>query len=138
MSVGPTGTTDRTQFATVTITDRPGRSQRSSYRSAFLGPAAHRACREVRATCSLRTLVVVEDGAHLVGVPTVGVVVGKGDRGGFPVSARLDAVDRVDQEVLFVERVGAGGVAVLVDRGLEVAHCWHLPGVHGVPEVGQV
>jgi hypothetical protein len=86
----------------------------------------------------LWALAVVDDGAHLVVVPAVAVVVGDDDGGVLPVVRGLQPVHGVHDEVLLVQRVGLGRVRVLVDSGLEVADGGHLPGVHRAPEVGQV
>ena len=49
-------------------------------------------------------------------VPAVGVVVGDDDRGVLPIGQLLQGVDRLDEELLLVERVGVAGVTVLVGR----------------------
>ena len=59
--------------------------------------------------------------ARGVVVPAVGVVVGDDDGRGGPGRGLLQGVDLVDEEALLVERVGVGGVAVLVARGLAEA-----------------
>jgi hypothetical protein len=56
-------------------------------------------------------------------VPAVGVVIGDDDRRARPVRGLLQRVDLVDDELLLVDRVGVGGVAVLVAGRLEEADC---------------
>src|SRR6201996_2163283 len=88
-----------------------------------------------------RVVGPVDDRRHGAVVPAVRVVVGDDDRGRRPVLGLLDRVDRVDQEVLLVGRVGVAGVAVLVGGGLEVAHRGQLGAagaVEGVTEVRHV
>ena len=57
---------------------------------------------------------------HVV-VPAVRVVVGDDDRGARPGRQLLERVDLVDDEVLLVDRVGVGRVAVLVAGRLQEA-----------------
>src|SRR5918911_3696482 len=71
-------------------------------------------------------------------VPAAGVVLGDDDGCILPARKLLEAVDRIDQEVLLVERVGVACVPVLIGRGLEEANLGQMPGVCGSPEVREV
>ena len=53
----------------------------------------------------------VYDGAELMVIPAVRVVVGHDDRSRVPKLRLLDEVDRVDQELLLVQWIGFSGVA---------------------------
>ena len=98
-------------------------------------PSATGACADRRVSGGVRA---VDDRRHLVVIPAVGVVVGDDDRRGLPVLRLLDLVDRVDDEVLLVERVGVAGVGVLVLGRLEVAHRRHVAVLERGVEVRQV
>jgi hypothetical protein len=47
-------------------------------------------------------------------------------------------VDRLDEELLFVQRIGVGGVPVLIGRCFEVTDRGQVPGVGGGPKATQV
>ena len=65
---------------------------------------------------------VVDDRAHLMVVPTIGIIVHNHDHSAFPLRPLLEEVDRADDEVLFVKRIRVAGMAVLVGRSLEEAY----------------
>src|SRR5208282_2393752 len=52
---------------------------------------------------------LIDDGVHLVVVPSVGIVVGDDDRGVVPVLAALDGVHNLDQPGLLVQGIGISG-----------------------------
>jgi len=68
-------------------------------------------------------------------VPAVGIVIGDNDRRAPPLREVLQAVDCVDQENLFVLRVGDLRVALLLPRGLQEAHRRQVTRVRRAPEV---
>jgi hypothetical protein len=72
--------------------------------------------------------------ADLMVIPTIGVVVGDEDRRVVPVLRVLDRVDLFDEEFLFVEWIGVGGVAVLGRRRLEEGDLRHVPRFDGLFE----
>ena len=120
---GPRGDDDQRQPGTVTA---PVRGVADRDRG---GRAHRRVGRGVRAVHPGRVLVVV---------PAVGVVIGDDDRGGLPVPGLLDLVDRVDDEVLLVDRIRVARVGVLVRSRLEVADGRHVAVLQRLVEVGQV
>ena len=63
---------------------------------------------------SARLVGLIRDGAHMVVIPAVGVVVQDHDRGVVPIRRLLQEVDHVDDERLLVEWIGVSGVTVLI------------------------
>ena len=68
-------------------------------------------------------------------VPAVGVIVGDDDGGAGPEGGFLDGVDRVDDKGLLVERVGVGGVSILIAGSLQEANRRHVSGGERIGEV---
>src|ERR1700737_858811 len=68
----------------------------------------------------------VDDRAHLMVVPAIGVVVQNYDGGGFPKSRPHDRVDRSDQKALLQQGIGISSVAVLGGDRLEEADARHV------------
>src|SRR5580704_1374262 len=68
-------------------------------------------------------------------VPTVGVVVGDDDGGVAPVLGLRQEVDGVDDESLFIKRIGVAGVTVLIAGGLQEADGREVAGIDGVEEI---
>jgi hypothetical protein len=68
-------------------------------------------------------------------IPAVGVAVGDDDRRRIPKLRLFDEVDRVDQELLLVQRIGFSGVPALDGRRFQEAYRWHVAGVHRIDEV---
>src|SRR5271170_4345721 len=87
----------------------------------------------VRGGCRL-----VDDGAHLVVVPAVGVVIGNNDGGALPFRRLLQEVDHVDDKGLFVRGIGVAGVAVLISWGLQETEGGEVTPLDGVKEVVNV
>ena len=63
-----------------------------------------------------------QDRRHDVVVPAIGVIPHDNDRGFLPERRLLDRVDGLHHEGLLYERVRTVGMAVLIDRRLDVAH----------------
>ncbi len=79
----------------------------------------------------------VDDVGQVV-VPAVGVIVGDDDGGRGPEARFLDGVDGVDDEGLFVERIGVTGVRHPGSGGFEEADGWHDTSSESVGEVMHV
>src|SRR5579863_6036592 len=83
-------------------------------------------------------LRLMHDWAHLMIVPSVGVVVRDEYRGALPLWTLHDEVDRIDEELLLIERIGVLSVAVLEARRLQKSDLRHVAGAGRIKEVVDV
>src|SRR5262249_60116181 len=85
--------------------------QRVPFPAASPGPVGQAAAPEVE-----RRVRLVDDGRHHVFVPAVRIVGGDDDRHALPFRQLLQAVQRVDDERLLVQRVRVSRGSVLIGR----------------------
>src|SRR5580700_8351819 len=71
-------------------------------------------------------------------VPSVRIVIGNNNRRVLPLRLRFEKVDRVDDEVLLIERVGVAGMSVLVAGRLEKTHCGKVAHIDSIEKVMSV
>ena len=71
-------------------------------------------------------------------VPTVGIIPGN-DYGGFiPFWALHERVDRIDDEDLFVNRVGVAGMSILVRSRFQITYRWQTSFLESGEEILQI
>src|SRR6266568_6912182 len=88
-----------------------------------------------RILCSLG---LVDDGTHLMVVPAVGIVIHDYNRRATPVRSRLEEIDHVNHESLFIQRIRITGVAILVCRGFQQADRREVAGANRCKEICNV
>ena len=80
----------------------------------------------------------VDDRAHEVVVPAIGVVPREQHRGVLPLRPALQIVQHPHEKRLLVDRIGVAGVAVLIGRRLEKRHRGEVSGIERREKVGEI
>jgi hypothetical protein len=80
-------------------------------------------------------LRIIQNGAHLMIVPTIGIVIENYDGGAAPFRLMLEEIDRANNEPLLVQRILISRVTVLETRSLEEADGRKIARGNGVEEI---
>src|SRR5262249_569546 len=112
---------------------------RSVSAASLLSVGRRLAATEARTAESVRRgLRLMDDWAHLMVVPTIGVIVEDEDSRILPFRTPHEEVDRFDHERLFIQRIRVLGVTVLESGGLQERDLRHVARVHRIEEIVDV